>query len=146
MQRSSNPTPFVAVGVAIVLILLGLGGRELYLESQERQAKIAKAKEMVEECRNCPEDQLPEMLHRVDPWGNDLMVKYHDGFVKSVTIISLGPDGKIDTKDDITSSRHVKLDWKKAGEGLGEVGGDISQGIWRGLKRSFAGDEEKDKK
>jgi hypothetical protein len=127
------------------LLVLGICVVGFYLDGQRREKleKLKLAKEMVEECRDCPEEQLADMLHRADPWGNDLMVKYNDGFMKSVTIISCGPDGKPGTKDDITATRHVKLDWKKAGEGIGEAGGDLGQGLWRGLKRSFSGEGEK---
>jgi hypothetical protein len=149
IMNKRSPLPAIALG-AFFLLIFGVVGWNFISEqiaaSRERAEKLARAKEMVEECRSCDEERLPDMLHRADPWGNDLIVKYHDGFLKSLTICSLGPDGTIGTKDDITANRHVKLDWKKAGEGLGEVGGDLGQGIWRGLKRSFANEEEKDKK
>jgi hypothetical protein len=154
MRRNDPAGPFVIFVIMLVVAgLIGYGGCALNREYNERQEqirlekeKVKQAKEMVEECRSCPEEGLAEALHRADPWGNDLMVKYNDGFMKSMTIISCGPDGKPNTKDDITATRHVKLDWKKAGEGIGEAGGDLGQGLWRGLKRSFTSEEEKDKK
>lgn len=143
-MRSTNPF-LIVLGLVVVLFALGCWGCEAKKDYREKQEKIKQAKAMVEECRTCPEEQLPDMLHRADPWGNDLMVKYNDGFVKSVTIISCGPDGKPKTKDDITATRHVKLDWKAGGSVVGEAGGDAVQGLWHGLKRSFTGDEKDQK-
>lgn len=150
-MQQNHSRQFIIGGAAIGLLVVclvwgGIAISNAISESNDRKEKIRLAKEMIKDCQECPEEALPDSLHKTDPWGNDLMVKYNDGFLKSITIISCGPDGKPNTKDDITGNRHVKLDWKAGGDAVGEAGGDTLQGMWRGLKRSFVGEDKKEEK
>lgn len=51
----------------------------------------------------------PEESPPSDPWGHPLIVRYKStGYVwkgESVTVISAGPDGKVDSSDDIIAER-----------------------------------------
>jgi hypothetical protein len=138
------------IGVVVALaVLVGLGW--LYKERLEANAEEKRLRgEATAQCRKWA-DKLDaqttetgvylrwqgEMLPEADPWGQNLRIRYsQDGLGESLTVCSAGPDGEIDTVDDL---RVVRIAANLKGIGLGvkknieETSRSAARGVVRGI-------------
>ncbi|QEL13689.1 type II secretion system protein GspG [Limnoglobus roseus] len=80
-----------------------------------------------------PTDTLPDD----DPWGRPLRVAYSQGGVaEDVTVLSLGPDGKEHTDDDVLAVRHA-VNLKGVGEGIKKNAEETTHHAAKGLVRGL---------
>lgn len=100
--------------------------------------------------RHCP-DFKSCLLPDIDPWGNQLMVRYGEGdYVESVYVISAGKDGSFDSEDDIAAKRSAvnrsttKKAMRKAIEGASEdAGRGWVKGVIQGVREEYKKKEDK---
>ena len=71
-----------------------------------------------------------------DAWGNEIALKEEGEIVKTISLISKGPDGIFDTKDDLSATRS-DIDFTKTGEVVGNTTGKIIIGAGKGMYKSF---------
>jgi hypothetical protein len=78
-----------------------------------------------------------ETLPDKDPWGNELRVDYSQGGVaESLTVRSLGPDGKSHTDDDIIEQRY-SVNFKGVGTGIKKNAEETARNVGKGLVKGF---------
>lgn len=94
-----------------------------------KQEKIKKTREVLEIAYN---DFKPTK----DSWGNEIILRTDGQALKTKEVISAGPDGKFDTRDDLRIGETV-VDLVGVGEKVGEATGKVAIGASKGLYKSI---------
>lgn len=117
------------------------------VEENKRLAEIEQGQKMVDEIANEGELYLQwkKGVAR-DPWGHEFIVDVQNGVWSSVTVTSLGPDGKKDTEDDLKGYKSKGVDVIKAGEsvgsGVGRFGIGTVKGLYKAARDELVGEEK----
>jgi hypothetical protein len=129
-------TVFNAILFTVVFVIV-LGYAQKYQKEQraDEEAKIAKTKATMKHYLETQEHFIEFCKGGIeDEWGNPIVILGGDGTDKTVgvTLLSYGPDGKPNTRDDIRVSGGI--DWLKVGRKTGKITKDMAKGFWEGLR------------
>jgi hypothetical protein len=144
-ERRGKPLA-IGVGILVSLVVL-LAGGWLYLraeqEERERRQTLEQARAQCRQWADKLDQQTTEtgvyvrwpgnVLPEKDPWGRDLLVDYAAGGVaETLTVRSLGPDGKSHTDDDLIEQRH-SVNFKGVGLGIKKNAEETARNVGKGL-------------
>ena len=121
----------LGIGIIVSSVVFALFQAVSY-HVREYNAKQAKIKQTEETLQSVYVDFKPVK----DAWGHEVILKQDGQALKTKEVVSAGPDGKFDTRDDIRIGETV-IDLIGVGEKVGNATGKVAIGASKGLYKSF---------
>lgn len=129
----------IAVVAAIVALIGGvfveLVALPMYKDYQAQkllESQIRQTTRLLRESKSLDEDSLPN-----DAWGKKIKVVELNGTWDEKYLVSAGPDGKFNSKDDLSVLIASKFRADFVGEQVGEKSTEFGMGVLKGTKNAI---------